>query len=201
LIISAGYPLVFPNDLIEAAANHTINLHGGPLPSYRGGSPLNWQIINGEKNIKISIIKMAKDLDTGPIYCNKKFKLKKNDTIKTVHQKVNNLFPGMVNLTIKKIKNKIKPLKQTNKNIKYYKQRSEKDGLINWNMKNAHQVYNFVRAVTKPYPGAFYYYKKKFRKILRCNISQKNPNFRPGTLFYEKNQKFIKCKKNSIKII
>lgn len=144
---------------------------------------------------------MTKNLDTGPIYCNKKFNLKKNDTIKTVHQKVNNLFPGMVSLTIKKIKNKIKPLKQSKKNIKYYKQRSKKDGLINWNTKNARQVYDFVRALTKPYPGAFYYNNQKIRKIFKCKISKKNPELRPGTLFYEKNQKFIKCKKYSIKLI
>ena len=45
----------------------TINLHGGPLPSYRGGSPLNWQIINMKNSIGISIIKVDKGIDTGPI--------------------------------------------------------------------------------------------------------------------------------------
>ena len=45
----------------------TINLHGGPLPAYRGGSPLNWQIINQEKEIGISIIKIDEGIDTGDI--------------------------------------------------------------------------------------------------------------------------------------
>ena len=60
LLITAGWPLIFPQALIKASKFGTINLHAGKLPTYRGGSPLNWQIIEGNKNIFISIIKMTK---------------------------------------------------------------------------------------------------------------------------------------------
>ena len=202
LIISSGFPLIFPNNFLKIFKNQVINLHAGPLPEYRGGSPLNWQIINGEKMIKISIIRMSRKIDHGPIYSEKSFELKKLDTIKTVHKKVNHLFPYMLNQVIHKIRNKIKPKKQKKSNIKNYPQRSKKDGYIDWNNKNALEVYNFVRALTKPYPGAFYLNKeKKIKTIFKCKISKKNPKIKPGQVFYFKGEKFIKCKKYSIKII
>ena len=202
LVISSGFPLIFPNDFLKIFKNQVINLHAGPLPEYRGGSPLNWQIINGEKMITISIIRMSRKIDHGPIYSEKSFKLKNSDTIKTVHEKVNHLFPYMLNQVIFKIKNKIKPKKQKTSNIKNYPQRSKKDGNINWTKKDALGVYNFVRALTKPYPGAFYFEKEeKIKTIFNCKISKKNPKIDPGQIFYSNGEKFIKCKKYSKKII
>ena len=202
LIISSGFPLIFPENFLKIFKNRVINLHAGPLPEYRGGSPLNWQIINGEKMITISIIQMSKKIDHGPIYSEKSFKLKKSDTIKTVHEKVNYIFPYMLHQVILKIKNKMKPKKQKKSNIKNYPQRSKKDGYIDWKKKDALEVYNFVRALTKPYPGAFYLDKeKKIKTIFKCKISKKNPRIEPGQVFYSKGEKFIKCKKYSIKII
>ncbi len=202
LVISSGFPLIFPNNFLKIFKNQVINLHAGPLPEYRGGSPLNWQIINGEKMITISIIRMSRKIDHGPIYSEKSFKLKTSDTIKTVHEKVNHLFPYMLNQVIFKIKNKIKPKKQKTSNIKNYPQRSKKDGNINWTKKDALGVYNFVRALTKPYPGAFYFEKEeKIKTIFNCKISKKNPKIDPGQVFYSNGEKFIKCKKYSIKIV
>ena len=72
LSIVAGFSQIFSKKLILLPQYGTINLHAGPLPKYRGGSPLNWQIINGEKNIGISIIQMDENIDTGTIL-NKSF--------------------------------------------------------------------------------------------------------------------------------
>ena len=205
ILISAGFPLIFPNKLIEASSLSTINLHAGKLPSYRGGSPLNWQIINGEKEIEINIIKMEEKIDHGKIYLSKKFKLLKDGNIKTVHKKTNILFPKMTLQVIEMIYKNIKPVSQkseSNRRPKTYKQRSEGDGLIKWNNLSANEVYNFVRAITKPYPGAFYYDKNKNKKRLySCKLSSKNPNILPGTEFFMKKKKFIKCKKYSIQLL
>lgn len=202
LLISAGFPLIFPEDLIESSKFGTINLHAGRLPAYRGGSPLNWQIINGERNIGISIIKMNKKLDGGEIYASKTFKLKKNDDIKTVHDKANLSFSKMTMKVINKIYLGIKPVAQKKAHAKTYKQRSEEDGFIDWKKKDAKQVFNFVRALTKPYPGAYYFdINGKKKKIYKCRISKHNANVPPGTKFFVKKQEFIKCKKYSIQVI
>ena len=75
LLITAGWPIIFSKELYSYSKKGTINLHAGRLPKYRGGSPLNWQIINNEKKIEINVLKMTKKLDSGPIYSSKNFKL------------------------------------------------------------------------------------------------------------------------------
>ena len=97
--------------------------HAGKLPFYRGGSPLNWQIIEGNKNIFISIIKMTKKIDAGPIYNTRKILLNSNENIKDLHDKVNKIYPYMVENTIQKILKKIKPKKQNIKFRRYLKQK------------------------------------------------------------------------------
>ena len=77
LLITAGWPLIFPKELFSSSSKGTINLHAGKLPKYRGGSPLNWQIINNEKKIGINILKMTSRLDSGPIYASRNFDLKR----------------------------------------------------------------------------------------------------------------------------
>lgn len=200
LIISAGCPYIFPKNLIHSAKKGTINLHAGPVPSYKGGSPLNWQIINGEKTIGISVIKMTLRLDAGPIYDSFKFKLKKNDNIKDVHKRVNQIFPILTISTIKKILNNKKPKPQTKNNSKLYKQRKDEDGFINWNKLDNIQVYNFIRSITRPYPGAYYFKNKKKIRVYKCKISKRNPDIIPGTQFIVNNKKYIRCRKFSIKL-
>ena len=201
LLISAGFPLIFSEELINSSKFGTINLHAGNLPNYRGGSPLNWQIINGQKKIGISIVKMCKKLDAGDIYASKTFRLTKRDDIKTVHNKANLFFSKMTMDVINKIYLGIKPLPQKRIGEKTYRQRSENDGLIDWEKLNAEEVFNFVRAITKPYPGAFYFNEKKNKiKIYNCTVSKRNPAIVPGKVFFIKKQKFIKCKNFSIRL-
>ena len=194
ILVSAGFPLIFTEKLIHSSKFGTINLHAGKLP-------LNWQKINGEKKIGISIIKMCKELDAGNIYSFKTFRLTKKDNIKTVHTKANLFFPKMTIETINKIYLGVQPVPQKKIGIKTYKQRSEDDGLIDWDKLNATEVFNFVRAVTKPYPGAFYFSKNNKKiKIYNCSVSKKNPNILPGEVFFAQKQKFIKCKNFSIRL-
>ena len=201
LLVSAGFPLIFSKELINSSRFGTINLHAGKLPSYRGGSPLNWQIINGEKKIGISIIKMREEVDAGDIYASKNFRLFKKDNIKTVHDKSNFFFSKMTIDVINKIYLGIQPIPQKKIGTKTYRQRSEDDGLIYWDKLNAKEVFNFVRAITKPYPGAFYFNKNNKKiKIYNCLISKRNPRVLPGTIFFAKKQKFIKCKNFSIRL-
>jgi|TARA_Y100000389_G_scaffold168335_1_gene173961 methionyl-tRNA formyltransferase len=200
LIIAAGCPYIFPLKLINASRNGTINLHAGALPKYKGGSPLNWQIINGEKRLGISIIKMTQALDAGPIYSQKKFIFKRKHDISHAHAMANYYFPKMTLQTIHKIEKNIKPKFQPTNSFKIYKQRNDSDGLINWNKLSSKEVVNFVKSITKPYPGAFCYIKGNKTRIFECKDSKLNPKILPGTIFINKKNKYIKCKINSIKV-
>jgi len=201
LLISAGWPLIFNQKVLNASIKEPINLHAGRLPNYRGGSPINWQIINGEKYIVINVIKMTLKVDHGPIYTKKKIKILNSDDVLRVHNKVNSAFPKLVIEAIGKIQNNQKPIKQSSKNAQTYKQRSDKDGLIEWKKMNSTQVYNFIRAITKPYPGAFYYDKNKIIRIYKSKISNLKRKCDPGTFFKIKGKTYVRCKKGFIQII
>ena len=201
IFISAGFPHIFSKKFFKLSKHGIINLHAGKLPKYRGGSPLNWQIINNEKKIGISIIKVDEGIDTGNIICSDKFKNVRSDTIKEVHLKANNAFKKLTIKALELIKTNKRFNKQKLSNS-YFFQREEKDSKIDWG-KDALSIYNFVRALSSPYKGAFMLIKNKKYRIYKCEEVKINPVIKPGNLFKKRGKKeiFIKCKKNSIRII
>ena len=154
-----------------------------------------------KKKIGLSIIKIDSKIDHGPIICETKFKNINTHDIFQIQKKANKLF---LNLTLKAIKiigTKTK-LKRMPFSKSYFKQRKDEDGLIDFN-KSSLKIYNFVRALSYPYKGAFLIYNKKKFRIIKCKISKHSPNIRPGQIFKIKNNKniFIKCKKESILVL
>jgi methionyl-tRNA formyltransferase len=189
LNIVAGFPYIFNERLICSAKYGTINLHAGPIPSYRGGSPLNWQIINGEKFIRISIIKMTKKIDQGELLAKGNFKLHNNDNITTVKKKTNYLFCKIINKAINNLISN-KALKQTKKN-RYFKQRTAKDSRIVFNDCTAKEVLNKFRACEKPYEAFYINHNKK--------ICIKNLKILKKDNYLKKNRGDVfKCKKNFV---
>ena len=200
--IICGFPYIFNNKLLNSSKYGTLNLHGGKLPNYKGASTLNWQIINGEKKIGISIIQANTSIDGGDILTQSNFKLRENHDIKKVHQIVNKKFPILLSNVLKKLLNKkLNPKK--NKNGKIYKQRKPSDGKIFWDKMTNIQVFNFIRALTLPYPGAFSFEKLSKKKIIffKSKKSNLNPSIKPGTVFFKKKNIFVKSKKSSLQIL
>ena len=201
LNIVAGFPYFIDKKIYNIPKYGTINLHAGKLPKYRGGSPLNWQIINGEKKIGISLIKLNQKLDAGKIICSKEFELKKDYDIKKVHELANKYF---ILLTLEAIKRLIKNKnfkRQNIKKAKYWRQRKESDGFLDFKIMSDISVYNFVRAITKPYPCAFINFKGNKLKIIKCKIYKKNFDIYPGQIFYDKKKIYLGCKKGIIEVI
>ena len=192
LSIVAGYSQIFNKRLIELPKFGTINMHAGPLPKYRGGSPLNWQIINGERYIGVSLIKMAEGIDEGLILKKSRFFLKEDDDIATVHKKANTMFAKLLITLLKEIfNNKEKPVKQIEKHAQYWHQRSELDGKINWSLMKSDQVHNLVRALTKPYNGAYTYLNSQKIIIYKSKIPKKKFCGTPGRVVKIKNNNLL----------
>lgn len=201
-IIIPGFPKLIPNEIINYPKFGSINLHGGSLPKYRGGSPLNWQIINGEKKIGISCIKANSKFDQGNIINSKNFKLNKFETIKDAHEKANKIFPILTYNSIKRVFNGFKGKKQIQKMANYYKQRTDKDSRINLedNIKN---IFNFVRAITAPYKGSYLFYKNTKVRVHKIKINSYKKNIKEiGKIIKIKNNKpFVICKNGTIQLI
>lgn len=200
LNLLCGFPYILKNNTFSLPKFGTLNLHGGKLPQFRGGSPINWQIIQGRNKIGLSVIKVNKGIDSGEIASEKLFLLKKNQTVKKAHEIANKIFPKMLYESILKITKKKKLKKQNNKLAKYYKQRSDEDGQINWEKMSNTNVVNFVRAISSPYPGAYTFYKNKKVRFLDCKKSSCNKKLKKnGNFIKVKNYLMIKTKEGCVR--
>lgn len=201
LFISAGFSSIFKKKLLLLPKYGVINLHAGPVPKYRGGSPLNWQLINNEKNITISVLKMDEGIDSGAIIETKTFPIKKNYDIKKLHFLVNKIFPSLVLKSILKIKNNEKFKLQSKKNIGYWKQRSEKDGKIFFNKFSGFLVNRYVKALTKPYPGAWALLDSKKIIFYKTKIINKKIKGSFGTIVTNNDKIYLKCRFINLQIL
>ena len=131
-LIMSGFRQILKKNILNTPKKGTINLHAGKLPEYRGGSPLNWQIINGEEYAYISTILTDLGIDTGNLLIEKRFEITQDDDIKSLHSKANMLFPNMVIDSIEMIEKGNKGKKQDEKNARYWHQRNDDDGYINF---------------------------------------------------------------------
>ncbi len=195
-----GFPHIFKQELINLPRYGLLNLHAGKLPKYRGGSPLNWQILNNEKYFSISVIKINKEIDYGDIVSEKKFRLLNKYKIEDLHKIANTHFPKLLYKSIIKIirKSKIKKQKQ---NIKsYYPQRSEEDSKIYLNKIKFKDLKLLLRATSKLYHNPFFFYKNKKITIKHFTQSKKKFKNLKGRVFHHENKTYVKIKDKIILI-
>ena len=200
IFIVAGFPQIFSKKLLSLPSKLTINQHAGLLPKYRGGSPLNWQIINGEKNIGISLIKMDEGIDSGEIISEESFLLDNHENIYDAHLKTNKLFAQM---TIKALnllrQNKLVFKEQEEKNAIYWHQRGPIDGKIFWKESKARDIINLIRAITSPYPGAYTFKKNLKIIIFSAIIPEIKIKGNPGRVLYIQGKgPYIICRDRAI---
>lgn len=141
-----------------------INIHASLLPKYRGASPINWTIINGEKKTGITFMFMNEKVDAGEIIDQREIIILPDETYGELNKRLSNLSAEIINKLLKEIKNgKIKRIPQEKQLATYTKKMSKEDGEIIWSNKGE-KIYNLIRG-TIPYPGAFTYYKERKLKI------------------------------------
>jgi len=158
LFILSGYNQILKSNVLKIPRKGTINLHGGKLPEYRGVAPINWQIINGETVGGAAVLYVEEGIDTGDIIISQEYSIGIEDTAKSVLDITLKIFPEMLLKAVNLIKHgKVKPKKQDLEKGCYYTRRYMRDGRIDWKNMTALEVYNLIRALVEPYPGAFTY--------------------------------------------
>lgn len=200
--ILSGFRQILKEEVLAIPSKATINLHAGKLPEYRGGSPLNWQIINGENYAYISTILTDKGIDTGNILVENQIKILDIDDIQTLHNKANNKFPEMTAQSIEMIENNDFGIKQSSRGAAYWHQRSDQDGYINFTMFNNEEVLRFIKGLTHPYPCAWGLINGEKVRIAKAEISDINIKGTPGKVLYLNNQNpYVVCSDGAIKLL
>ena len=149
----------------------TINLHGSLLPKYRGAAPINWAIINGEKETGITTFKLKHAIDTGDILLQKVIPILNTDNAGTLHDKM--MWDGAELLveTIKGVfENTIKEIPQKNVETIYASKLFKHNTVIDWN-KSTFEINNFIRGLS-PYPSAYILLGNKNLKIFESHSNQ-----------------------------
>ncbi|BAC24306.1 b2255 [Wigglesworthia glossinidia endosymbiont of Glossina brevipalpis] len=199
IIFSFYYRKILSEDILKIPKLGSFNLHGSLLPKYRGCSPLNWVLINGEKTTGVTLHRMTKKIDHGSILSQYSIKIEEKDTSKSLYKKLCYASMYILNKTLPMIlKNKINEIDCTDDFSSYFHKRYPKDGLIDWNQ-SANNIYNLIRALTKPWPGAFSYLFDKKIIIWKSKISFESYKT-PGTIL-NFNPLIISCKKKSLEIL
>jgi methionyl-tRNA formyltransferase len=154
LILSVNYLFIVELDVIESST-YAINIHGSLLPKYRGRTPHVWAIINNETKTGITAHFMEKKYDCGGIILQKEIDIDYPDTGASILSKFETLYPGIIIEIISMIhNNELKGTEQDNSKATIFGKRVPEDGRINWNWQKE-RIYNWVRAMAFPYPGAF----------------------------------------------
>ncbi len=145
---------------------------------------MNWALINGEQNFTITIIKVDRGIDSGDILIEKQFRIDDDNTIADLHEIANKHFPKLLLDVLSKIeKNTLTPIIQDSDLSSYYPLRFPRDGILFFDELTANEIYNRVRALTMPYPGAYTYYKGKKLKILKSNLTKTPFYGESGTVY------------------
>lgn len=137
----------------------TINLHGSLLPQYRGAAPINWAIINGEKETGVTTFFLQHQIDTGKIIFREKTPIEENDTAGIIHDRLMHIGAELILKTIKAIEKGDYPqidqseLVAENEEIKHAPKIFKEDCKINW-QRSLNEIHNLIRGLS-PYPAAF----------------------------------------------
>ena len=154
-LFSFYYRKILSPDILRCAPKGAFNLHGSLLPKYRGRCPVNWALIHGEKETGVTLHEMVRKPDAGAIVMQRKVAIEEKDTAYTLFDKMARTAAGAVgDFYPLLMKGEYARIPQDASRATVFGGRKPQDGLFSWGQ-DARSIYNLVRAVTHPYPGAF----------------------------------------------
>lgn len=186
----------------------SVNLHGSLLPQYRGAAPINWAVINGEKETGVTTFKLKHEIDTGDILLQQRFAIGENDTAGEVHDKMKEIGAAVLVETVKglaantlKETPQLSTINQQLSTIKHAPKIFTETCKIDFT-KTKEEVHNLIRGLS-PFPGAFTTLNGKTLKIYRSEICQEPDNGlgNGAVTTDEKNWLKFSCSNGAIKVI
>ncbi len=155
VIYSFYYRHLIPDSVLDLASVGAFNLHGSLLPAYRGRAPVNWMLVNGEREAGVTLHYMVARADAGDIVGQRAVAIDDSDNALTLYRKLVPLGVELITEMHPRIVTRTAPQrKQDISKGSYFGRRRPEDGRIDWRWPSR-RIFNLVRAVTHPYPGAF----------------------------------------------
>ena len=165
LFVVIAYGQILPVEILSLPKRYSIGLHASLLPKYRGASPINWAILEGEEKTGVTVFKLSEKMDAGEIIMQKDSDILSSDNAETLSEKLSNLGANLLVRAVDSIEEGKAPSTGQDETLATFTSKLKKeDGRINWN-KPAAEVHNKVRAFYG-WPGAFSRLNGRTIKIL-----------------------------------
>ncbi|AZF58437.1 bifunctional UDP-4-amino-4-deoxy-L-arabinose formyltransferase/UDP-glucuronic acid oxidase ArnA [Pseudomonas sp. R11-23-07] len=198
-IFSFYYRNLLSEPLLALARQGAFNLHGSLLPKYRGRAPANWVLVNGETETGVTLHRMVKRADAGAILAQHKVSIERSDTGLSLHAKLREAASHLLRDALPQLaQGKLAETAQDESHATCFGRRTAADGKIDWN-KPAEQLFNLVRAVTQPYPGAFCAVGEHKLIVWQADVAKGNEGLAPGRVI-SVNPLRIACGEDSLVI-
>ena len=165
-IFVIGLSQLVKDEIINTAKKGVVGFHPAPLPKYRGRATNVWQQLLGVKESAVSVFFIDDGIDSGDILAQEPYYIDDNDYAQDVLDKGDEAaIIAMKRVLQQMMDGTLKPVKQDDSKASYTLKRSPEDGLIDWNLP-IKDIHLFIRAVSRPYPGAFSFYDGKAKIII-----------------------------------
>jgi methionyl-tRNA formyltransferase len=203
LVVVVAYGQILPQTILDLPKSGCLNVHTSLLPKYRGASPIQSAILNGEAETGVTIMKMDAGLDTGEIISQTRTPILPEDNSQTLHDRLARLGAELLVETIPDyVAGKILPKPQPDEGACYAAKIKKEDGKIDWN-ESAEKILNRLRAFT-PWPGAFTFLKAgpkpQLLKIWKAETVEKSGG--AGEIISaDKNGIVVACGKDALRIL
>lgn len=155
VILVTGWYYMVTKSIRDLATYGAWGIHASMLPDYAGGAPLVWAIINGEKETGVTLFRLDDGVDDGDIIAQERIEIGPEDSIREVYNRVTEASKDMLLNVLTRPHAEIEFKAQDKTKIKVFPQRRPDDGELDLS-KPAKQLYDFIRAQSAPYPGAFF---------------------------------------------
>lgn len=198
-IFSFYYRNLLGEALLATARQGAFNLHGSLLPKYRGRAPANWVLVNGETETGVTLHRMVKRADAGAILAQQKVMIERSDTGLTLHAKLREAATQLLRDALPQLaKGTLSETAQDESQATCFGRRTPADGKLVWS-KPAEELFNLVRAVTQPHPGAFCAVGEHKLIVWQAEVLKGNEGQAPGRVI-SVNPLRIACGEDSLVI-
>ena len=201
LIVVVAFGQLIPKSILELPRYGCVNVHASLLPKYRGAAPIQWAVIDGEKESGVTIMKIDEGLDPGDMIAKAVVPLAADETGGSLFDKLSQIGAQLLIDTIPALEagTAVCEKQPQESPTPYAAMLNKKMGLIDWNQ-DASVIECLIRGLN-PWPSAYTYLKGKTLKIWQAKVVERQQEAEPGTVIcVDKKQLVVACKTNALSI-
>lgn len=199
LVITIAYGQLIPEPLLDLPKHGWINVHFSTLPKWRGAAPVQWAILNGDKESGISIFKLERGMDTGPIYLMQSIQIESSERSEELLERLSILGSSLTLDSLTLISDGFTPQAQSAQGVSIAPKFKKSDGQLDWSQ-SSEQIFNRYRALSDN-PGVWSMLADLRIKIDSLRLSYASDQLKPGEILIDSEKFFVGTSTNVIEIV